>query len=134
MVVRSHIFRLLAGFALVFQLALPFAQAQAAANGTDLASLICNPSGRAISADARAALKDLLTAVGEDVSDDGQTDQSPDCERCVTAHVAVTSPNTTIAAPTAYQRLTSERLRNEALGPITVRGPPCGTRAPPIFV
>lgn len=134
MVVRSHIFRLLAGFALLFQLALPFAQAQAAANGTDLASLICNPSGRAISAEAKAALNDLLTAVGEDVSEDEQTDRPSECERCVTPNVAVTSLTVTMTAPTAYHRISSQRPQGEALGPITVRGPPCGTRAPPTFI
>lgn len=134
MVARSHIFRVLAGVALLLQLALPFAQAQAAANGTDLGSLICNPSGRAISTEAKAALKDLLTAVGEDISEDGQTDRSPDCERCVTPNFAITALNATMPAPTTYHRTASQRPQRDAVGSITVRGPPCGTRAPPTFV
>lgn len=134
MAFRSHILRVLAGFALLFQLALPFAQAQAAANGTDLASLICNPSGRAIPAEAKAALKDLLTAVGEDISEDGQTDRSPDCERCVTPSFAINALSATVVTPTTYRRAASQRPQRDAVGPITVRGPPCGTRAPPTFV
>lgn len=133
-ILRAQIFRALAGFALLFQLALPFAQAQAAANGTDLASLICNPSGRAISAEAKAAMKDLLVAVGEDAREDGQTDRPAECERCVTAHVAITTLTATLVDPIKHDRLVSVHPRSEVLGPITARGPPCGTRAPPLFV
>lgn len=130
MVICAHILRVLAGFALLFQLALPLAQAQAAANGTDLASLICNPSGRTISPEAKATLSELLAAVG----DTEQTERAPECDRCVTPNVTITTLTATITAPISYTRVASQRPRLETLGPITVRGPPCGTRAPPIFV
>lgn len=134
MVIFAHILRVLAGFALLLQLTLPLAQSQAAANGIDLASLICNPSGRTISAEAKTALNELLTAVGETVNDDEQTERPPECERCVTPNVAITALSLTITVPVSYARVVSQRPRLETLCPITVRGPPCGTRAPPIFV
>ncbi|GLQ22793.1 hypothetical protein GCM10007853_06670 [Algimonas ampicilliniresistens] len=130
MMVRPHILRLLTAFAVLLQLALPYAQANAAANGTDLSDLICNPSGRAASAEAKAALSELLSIVGEEE----ESDAPPDCERCVSPNVTVVSASVTVSAPVQFGRLTHRHPASEALGPISPRGPPCGTRAPPPFV
>jgi hypothetical protein len=134
MVVRSHILRALAGFALILQLALPFAQANAAVNGVDLASLICNPSGQPVSIEAKIAITELLSAVGEIDPDDGSNDIPPDCERCVSPYAPLLALAVTMAAQTNYDRLKSSQPHAETLAPIAPRGPPCGTRAPPPFI
>lgn len=139
MATRLHIFctsfvRGLAVLALLLQLGLPMAQAQAAANGTDLSALICNPSGRTISVEAKAALTVLLAAVGGDLREDDQTERPSECERCVAASAAITAPDFSGVPPAAYTRCRSAYPGSETLGPITARGPPCGSRAPPFFV
>jgi hypothetical protein len=133
-IISGFLCRVLASTALLLQLGLPMAQAQAASQGTDLASLLCNPSGRVISVEAKAALSELLAAVGEAVNDDEPTDRPNECERCVTANVAITGHSVSVAAPTSYARSQTRRPRAETVGPITARGPPCGSRAPPPFV
>jgi len=134
-IVFGYLCRTLASTALLLQLGLSMAQAHAAGQGADLASLLCNPSGRAISLEAKAALSELLVAIGEDVSDeDAPTDRPNECERCVTANVAITAQSITVAEPAIYTRTQSQRPCVETVGPITARGPPCGSRAPPISV
>ena len=73
----ASILRHLAAFAVLLQMALPYAQAHAAANGVDLADLICNPSGQAISTEAQAALdaKNKQKAWYQKRSDDDETNR-----------------------------------------------------------
>lgn len=127
---RHTLLRLIMAIALLSQMALPYAQAHAAANGVDLAALICNPSGRIVSVEARTALTELLGAIGED----DRTDTPPDCERCVTPHAALPSVAAVPGETGSFGRSVHQRPVSRTLGASSPRGPPCGTRAPPAFV
>ena len=130
---RLTIQRIFASILLLLQLALPYAQAQAAANGTDLSQLICNPSGQPVSAEGKAALSDLLEALG---APDGNSDDLSigDCDRCVTPNVALPSANASIANHVRYDRLTHSPKPSNILTDSAPSGPPCGLRAPPTFI
>ena len=130
MTVLSHILRLLVTALLLLQMSLPFAQAHAVAKGANLADLICNPSGQAVSHEAEARLGALLDAIGEDEP----AELPQDCDRCVTPHVALPVASVKLAQPTQFSRALHTRPTSETLQPISPRGPPCGKRAPPRFV
>lgn len=131
MMILNHILRVLAATLLLIQISLPYAQAQAVANGADLASLICNPSGRSVSAEAESALGALLEVLGQE-GDEAET--PPDCDRCVSPHVALPSVSISILERPVFARAVHDRPAAEALAPNAPRGPPCGKRAPPLFV
>lgn len=130
MLLRSHIIRLVAVLAVLLQVALPAAQAQAAANGEPLSSLICNPSGQPLNAQAEAAMTDLLAALG----DTDAPEPMPDCERCVVPGVAVLDLSINDQDDQRFPRIAHRHPLSEHVALPPVRGPPCGTRAPPTFV
>ena len=126
-------FRLLAAFlAMLVQLGLPLSQAYAAEQGADLSTLICSPSGRTPSADAIQATQKVLEIAGKTNPD--APSMPPDCERCVTPSAALPTASYAYTAPTRFARPDSWGLSDlDAVRP-DPRGPPCGTRAPPMFV
>ena len=125
--------RIFASILLLLQLALPYAQAHAAANGTDLSQLICNPSGQPVSAEGKAALSDLLDALG---APDGSSDDLSvgDCDRCVTPNVALPTIGLILTDRIRYDRLVHSTRPSVVLTDSASRGPPCGLRAPPAFI
>ena len=129
----AHSFRLVAAFLAMFvQLGLPLSQAFAAEQGADLSTLICNPSGRAPSADAIQATQRVLE-IAEKTNPDAPS-MPPDCERCVTPSAALPTISDTYTAPIRFSRPDCWGFSDlDAVRP-NPRGPPCGTRAPPLFV
>lgn len=130
MTILPHILRCLAALALLAQLALPFAQAHAASTGAELSRFLCNPSGQSASDETLQALEVLLDVLDEDAP---QND-APDCERCVTPSVTLLSVPSKLGLPAPYSRPEHTVLTVETLHPAVPCGPPCGLRAPPVFV
>ena len=126
----AFIIRSLTVFALLMQMALPFAQAHATSSGTDLAHLICNPSGQSVSSEAQIALAELLEAL--EPSDDEPP--AHDCDRCVTPGKALSAPVLLLTTPTEFQRISDSPKPKSRLETSAPRGPPCGRRAPPSFL
>ncbi|WP_298915766.1 hypothetical protein [uncultured Algimonas sp.] len=121
-------YRLLLRLILAIALAVPSSFAVAAPG----ASLICNPSGQPVTAEARAALGELevLLRAATDGPDD--LDRPPDCEDCLPSFVAIAGA---LAGPVVPSRRATAAtvLSATALRPFA-RGPPLGSRAPPTTV
>lgn len=128
--VGLHIVRLVAILAVLLQAAMPLAQARAAADGTPLSSLICNPSGQALTASAQAQMAVLLETLGQSEA----PEPMPDCERCVVPGVAILQSLHSGDLRPAFSLAAHQHPASARVSMHRVRGPPCGTRAPPIFV
>ena len=128
--VSPHILRLIAVLAVCLQVALPLAQARAAQSGVPLAALICNPSGQPPSATSEAAISDLLSALGQSET----PDPMPDCERCVVPGFAVLLPPIVSVSGPEFARAAHQHPISTRVMVHPSRGPPCGTRAPTLFV
>ena len=103
-----------------------FAPALAAASGAQH-SLLCNPSGQ-VSAETQAALDEFKDLLGLDDTDD---DAVMDCEDCVTSAFAIAAPLAQSSTSEHWARsfVTSRSHRFTMASP---RGPPLGSRAPPL--
>jgi len=133
MPILRHILRFFAAAALFAQLALPYAQASAA-TANDFSAFICNPSGRAASAEARAALVSLLSVVDPDFDPKDPLEPLPHCDLCVAPSIALDAPASIFVDRIAYAEPTDRLKPSSGRFATSPRGPPCGTRAPPFFV
>ena len=103
-----------------------FAPALAAANSAQH-SLLCNPSGQ-VSAETQAALDELKDILGLDDTGD---DTVVDCEDCVASAFAIASP---LAKSSVTEHWGSSFVtpRSHKFFLAAPRGPPLGSRAPPL--
>lgn len=119
---KPHI-GLLLSFALLLQI---FAPGLAMANGGS-PSLLCNPTGQ-VSAELQAGLDDLKAALG---IEDETVDVVMDCQDCIASVFALPSVSTAGSTSILW---THTHLSPRAHPHVTAqpRGPPLGSRAPPI--
>ena len=103
-----------------------FAPALAAASGAQH-SLLCNPSGQ-VSAETQAAIDELKDILG---LDDTEDDAVMDCEDCVASAFAIEGPLAQSSASEHWAR-SFVTPRSHKFTMASPRGPPLGSRAPPL--
>ncbi|WP_298913079.1 hypothetical protein [uncultured Algimonas sp.] len=118
----SNMLRCLLAAALLVQLAMRPAVAT-----PDMSGYLCSETGRA-SAEAVAAVRDLLALVGETEND---SDPAPHCPDCIAPNIIAGAPPHGLLVPASRPR-SDQTFPAQAHARPCVRGPPLGSRAPPL--
>jgi hypothetical protein len=121
---RQTYFAVLSVFALLTQLLAP---SLAMASGVS-PSLICNPTGH-ISAEMQAGIDELKEILGIDDTDDAVMD----CQDCVTSVHLVPMPSFDLAVLLKWTSSFADLISHKFIL-ANPRGPPLGSRAPPVSV
>lgn len=112
-------------------LLVPSALSFAAANNTDLSSLLCSPSGQPLSPGAEAALRDLSMVLGE--TDNETVPPNEHCEMCTLSTMVLPSPEYSAYAST-FAKQPPAYIVFETSFVYKAQGPPSGSRAPPTTI
>ncbi len=108
---------------------MPAAYAAADDAGLNVSAYICNPSERAVSGDARAAMESLLIELGE-IEPKPDVDAGSHCDNCIIGLAALTR-RAKLPASVLYEITQHRRIDITAGFFYQAQGPPLGGRAPP---
>lgn len=125
--------RMLAMLALVTQALMPGAMAAAMSRPGDVPAIVCAMPGKDMSAGASVLGADLARLLADKAASD-QPDESHDCHDCVLAQGATLPVVAPVAAPSFNAPVPEIAPRTEVRFWAMPRGPPLGSRAPPVFL
>lgn len=125
--------RVLAMLALVTQALMPGAMASAMSRPGEVPAFVCAMPGKNMSAGASTLGADLANLLADKASGD-LPDESHDCHDCVLAQCATLPAVAALSAPAFSAPVPEIALRAEVRFWAMPRGPPLGSRAPPVFL
>lgn len=125
--------RILAMLALLTQALMPGAMAAAMSRPGDIPAIVCAMPGKDMSAGASALGADLAALLADKAASD-QPDNSHDCHDCVLAQGATLPVVAALDAPSFEAPVPEIAARSEVRFWAVPRGPPLGSRAPPVFL
>lgn len=125
--------RVLAMLALVTQALMPGAMAAAMSRPGEVAAIVCAMPGKEMSAGASALGADLAALLADKAAGD-LPDESHDCHDCVLAQGATVPVVPDVAAPAFSAPEPEIAPRSDVRFWAMPRGPPLGSRAPPVFL
>jgi hypothetical protein len=123
--------RVLAMLALVTQALMPGAMAAAMSRPGDVPAIVCAMPGKDLSAGASTLGADLANLLADKAAGD-LPDESHDCHDCVLAQGAALPSVAAVAAPAFSAPVPETAPRTEVRFWAMPRGPPLGSRAPPV--
>ena len=129
-VIGLTLIRLLAMLAITLQIFLPGTLAVTESNGVDVSQFMCAPLSE-MSAETRAATKQIAKLLGEDLPDEKAYGEH--CPLCTFVHGAPLPEPAAITIPAAFARETVF-VRFEPSWVRQAQGPPLGSRAPPSLI
>ena len=124
--------RTLVVLAITLQMVLPFG-AGAATGNDGLSRYLCNQSVSAVDNQAQTELRELLTSLGLDVDAELPEQNSDHCQDCILSVAVVTSAISRLGAVEQYFGKTKFIFQTFNGFAFNVRGPPLGSRAPPVL-
>ena len=125
--------RVLAMLALVTQALMPGAMASAMSRPGEVPAFVCAMPGKNMSAGASTLGADLANLLADKASGD-LPDESHDCHDCVLAQCATLPAEAAVSAPAFSAPVPEIAPRAEVRFWAMPRGPPLGSRAPPVFL
>lgn len=125
--------RVLAMLALVTQALMPGAMASAMSRPGEVPAFVCAMPGKNMSAGASTLGADLANLLADKASGD-LPDESHDCHDCVLAQCATLPAVAAVSAPAFSAPVPEIAPRAEGRFWAMPRGPPLGSRAPPVFL
>ena len=125
--------RVLAMLALVTQALMPGAMASAMSRPGEVPAFVCAMPGKNMSAGASTLGADLANLLADKASGD-LPDESHDCHDCVLAQCATLPAVAAVPAPAFSAPVPETAPRTEVRFWAMPRGPPLGSRAPPVFL
>ena len=125
--------RVMAMLALLSQALMPGAMAAAMSRPGDIPAIVCAMPDKDMSAGARALGADLANLLADKAAND-LPDNSHDCLDCVLAQGAMLPVVAAVDAPAFSAPVAEPAPRNDARFWAVPRGPPLGSRAPPVFL
>lgn len=125
--------RVLAMLALVAQALMPGAMAAAMSGPGDRPAFVCAMPGKDMSQGARAIGADLANLLADKAASE-LPDESHDCHDCVLAQGAALPSVAAVVAPVFSAPVPDISPRSEVRFWAVPRGPPLGSRAPPVFL
>ncbi len=125
--------RVMAMLALMSQALMPGAMAAAMSRPGDVPAIVCAMPDKDMSASARALGADLANLLADKAASD-QPENSHDCHDCVLAQGATLPMVAAVDTPAFSAPAPEFAPRNDARFWAVPRGPPLGSRAPPVFM
>ena len=125
--------RICVALALILQSLIPAAYAIAEKSGHNVSAFICNPSQKAPSIEAQEHIETLLALLNEHPSEAPSDTHNEHCSNCVIELNSLLTPTFISGTSSNFEFPATQYFQTLLLSSKSIRGPPLGGRAPPVF-